>query len=144
MNRWIVGVAASAALLVCATRETRAQAAASWPRVGVRLVRVEEAPMTETTLPARNGKAAVTVSTPQACARTLRDSRTGREYLLRHSTMRQNFKQHEAGDTTLTTSRVLAAEGEYSRIELKGDTLSTRVVTVNCVTSRVVARSTGT
>ena len=144
MNRWIVGVAASAALLVCATRETRAQAAASWPRVGVRLVRVEEAPMTETTLPARNGKVPVTVHTPQACARQLRDARTGREYLLRHSTMKQSFKQHEAGDTTITTSRVLAAEGEYSRIELEGDTLSTRVVTVDCVTTRVVARSTGT
>jgi len=144
MNRWIVGIAASAALLVCAARETRAQAAASWPRVGARLVRLEEAPMTETTLPARNGKAPVTVSTPQACARQLRDARTGREYLLRHSTMKQNFAQHEAGDTTITTSRLLAAEGEYSRIELKGDTLSTRVVTVDCVTSRVVARSTGT
>jgi hypothetical protein len=58
--------------------------------------------------------------------------------------MKQNFAQHEAGDTTITTSRLLAAEGEYSRIELKGDTLSTRVVTVDCVTSRVVARSTGT
>ena len=144
MNRWIVGVAASTALLLCAAREVRAQAATSWPRVGARLVRVEEGPMSQTTLPARNGKGDVTVSTPEACARRMRDARTGREYLLRHSTMKQKFAQHDAGDTTIATSRLLAAEGEYSRIELQGDTLSTRVVPVDCMTSRVVARHTGT
>lgn len=38
---------------------------------------------------------------------------------------------------TATTTRLRRAVGDYARIEPKGETLSTRILTVDCVTSRV-------
>ena len=69
----------------------------------------------------------------------LRDPRTGREYMLRHSTAQTAVAQHQSGATTSTTIRLVRAAGDYARVEPKGDTLSTRVVAVDCMTSRVVA-----
>jgi hypothetical protein len=43
MTRSIVGLAALTTLLVFAAHGARAQAVTSWPRVGARLVRIEEA-----------------------------------------------------------------------------------------------------
>jgi hypothetical protein len=39
------------------------------------------------------------------------------------------------GATTNTTTRLLRAVGDYARLELKDDTLSTRVIAVDCLTS---------
>jgi hypothetical protein len=133
MARSLMGIAASAVLLACTARGAHAQAAASWPSAGTRLVRIEE-PSTPATPDAPS----------EACARRLRDPRTGREYLLRHSSAKRDVARQEAGTTTTTTTRLLDAVGDYGRIELKGDTLSTRLVTVDCTTSRVVARRAGT
>jgi hypothetical protein len=129
MAHWIVGIAALATLLMSAARGARAQAAVSWPSPGTQLIRIDD--------PSRAPALDVTSS---ACAPRLRDLRTGREYLLRRSRAQTEVAQHHAGATTSTTTRLLRAVGEYSRLELKGDTLSTRVVTVDCLTSRVVAR----
>ena len=131
MARWIVGGAALAALLVSAPRAARAQA--SWPSSGTHLARIEDASIPPTSDIASS-----------ACARRLRDPRTGREYMLRHSSAQTSVTQHQSGATTNTTTQLLRAVGDYARVELKGDTLSTRVVAVDCVTSRVVARRAGT
>jgi hypothetical protein len=64
--------------------------------------------------------------------------------MLRHSVVQTSVAEHQSGATTSTTTRLLRAVGDYARLELKGDTLSTRVVPVDCLTSRVVARRAGT
>ena len=133
MTRWIVGTAVSATLLLSAAHGARAQAAVSWPSAGTHLVRVEEAPVPATP-----------DITSQACARRLRDPRSGRGYMLRHSTAQTSSAQHQAGATRSMTTRLVRAVGDYARVEPKGDTLSTRLVTVDCTTSRVVARRAGT
>src|SRR4051794_37616299 len=109
MTRSLVRIAVSAALLACTARGAPAQAAAAWPSAGTHLVVVEEAPA-----PATPG------ATREACARRLRDPRTGREYLLRHSVAKQNIAQQKAGTTTTTPTRLLDAAGDYGRIELTG------------------------
>jgi hypothetical protein len=135
MTRPIVGIAASAMLLVVAAPAAHAQRAASWPSAGTHLVRVEDASSTPAVVPASGNPAAVLK--PEPCAARLRDPETGREYLLRHSSREENFAQRKAGATTTTTTRLLRAVGDYARIELKGDTLSTRVIAVDCLTTRV-------
>ena len=133
MARWIIQGFALATLLVSAARGANAQAATSWPSAGKQLARVEDASVAPTSDIASN-----------ACAGRLRDPRTGREYMLRHSSVQTSVAQQQSGATTATTSRVMRAVGDYARVELKGDTLSTRVVAVDCLTSRVVARRAGT
>ena len=133
MSRWIVGGATLAMLLVSAVRGASAQAADSWPSAGTQLARVEDA-----SVPPTSDIASI------ACSRRLRDPRTGREYMLRHSRAETSMAQHQSGATTSTTSRVVRARGDYARVGSKGDTLSTRVVAVDCLTTRVVARRAGT
>jgi hypothetical protein len=133
MTRWTVGIAALATLHVSMARSARAQTADSWPSAGARLARVEEPSVPPTADLASS-----------ACAMRLRDPKTGREYLVRHSTAQTEVAPHGAGPTTSTTTRLLHAVGEYARVEPKGDTLSTRVVTVDCLSSRVVVRRAGT
>jgi hypothetical protein len=135
MIRSGMGIVASAMLLVCMARGAHAQRAASWPRVGIRLMRVEDVPATPAGIPSSGNSAAVI--TPEPCAARLRDPHTGREYMLRHSTRQEQVQSHESGATTTTTAQLTHAVGDYSRVEPKGDTLSTRVVTVDCLTSRV-------
>lgn len=135
MTRMAVVIAGAVLLLVCTARGADAQRAASWPSAGTHLVRVEDVPTTPAAIATSGNPAAVI--TPEPCAARLRDPQTGREYVLRHSTRREHVAQHEAGATTNTTTRLLRAVGDYSRLELKGDTLSTRVVAVDCLTSRV-------
>ncbi len=132
MARWIVGIAALASLLVSATGGAHAQAASPWPRPRAQLVRVEDASV----LPTSD-------ITSAACATRLRDPRTGREYMLRHSTAQTTVAQHQAGATTSTTTRLLRAVGDYARVELTGDTLSTRLVAVDCLNSRVIPERAG-
>jgi hypothetical protein len=135
MIRSGMAIAASVVLLVCTARDAHAQRAAAWPSVGTHLVRVEDVPATSASVPTSGNPAAVL--TPEPCAARLRDAQTGREYLLRHSSREENVAQHGAGATTTTTTRLLRAVGDYARVELKGDTLSTRVIAVDCLTTRV-------
>jgi len=133
MARLLIGIAALASLLASAARSAHAQTVSSWPRAGTPLVRGEETSMSPTS----------DISSA-ACAPRLRDPRTGREYMLKHSSVRTTVAQHQSGATTHTTTRLLRAVGDYARLEAKGDTLSTRVVAVDCTTSRVVTRRAGT
>jgi hypothetical protein len=135
MIRSGMAMAASAMLLVCTARGAHAQRVASWPRVGTHLVRVGDVPATPAGVPSSANSAAVI--TPEPCAARLRDPHTGREYMLRHSTRQEQFRSHESGATTTTTAQLTHAVGDYARIEPRGDALSTRVVTVDCLTSRV-------
>src|SRR5204862_801002 len=107
MNCWIVGITASATLLVSAPNAARAQAAASWPSTGTHLVRVEDPSVPPTSDIAGS-----------ACARQLRDPRTGREYLLRRSSAKTEVASHQENAPS-TSTRLLRAVGEYSRVELK-------------------------
>jgi len=133
MARWIVGITVLTMLSVFAARDARAQAAASWPSVGTLLTRVED--------PSRPAASDIADG---ACATLLRDSLTRREYVLRHSVVKTSVAQHQSGATTNTSTRLLRAVGDYARVESKGDTPSTRVVSVDCLTSRVVTRRAGT
>jgi hypothetical protein len=133
MTRLLVGIAASLPLLVCTARGAQAQRAA-WPSVGAHLVRIEEGAVSQAAMPTPGGAAVVT---RDPCAAKLRDPRTGREYMLRHSTKQEQVQSRQSGAATITTTELKHAVGDYARIEPKGDTLSTRVVTVDCMTSRV-------
>jgi len=133
MTRWTFGIAALVTLHVCLAGRAHAQAADSWPSAGAQLVRVADPSM-----PPSSDLAS------SACAMRLRDPRTGREYLVRHSTAQTEIAPHDAAPTTSTTTRLLHAVGEYARVEQKGDTLSTRVMTVDCLNSRVLAGRAGT
>jgi hypothetical protein len=134
MARWIVGIAALLTLHMFAAPRARAQAADNWPSAGTQLIRVREASVPPTSDMATG-----------ACAMRLRDPGTGREYMVRHSTAQTAVAQHAAGATTSTSTTLLHAAGEYARVEPKGDTLSTRIITVDCLSSRViVARRAGT
>jgi hypothetical protein len=133
MTRWMVGIAAFGSLFLPVARGAHAQGASLWPRAGTLLVRVTEASVP----PAPD-------ITSAACAPRLRDRGTGREYMLRHSSVQTTVAQQQSGATTSTTTQAVRAVGDYARVERKGDTLSTRVVAVDCITARVVTRPAGT
>ena len=138
MNRFFSG-AATVVIAMCAARGASAQSAAAWPSVGASFVRVQEsqAPAMPLAAPSVAGPAVPNIANT-ACATRMRDTKTGREYLLQSSTVEQRADEHESGATTTTTTRLTRGIGEYARMETPTST-SKRLVKIDCLTSKVIA-----
>jgi hypothetical protein len=113
---------------------------AEWPAPGTRLQRVEELPATSPASALPVGGAGATDLSRGACAMRLRDPRTGSEFLIQHSEVRQRVARDSTGAMTARVETSLThAVGEYTRIERGADTTHSRLLSVDCLSSQVVA-----
>jgi hypothetical protein len=123
---------------VAGAQSTRGKTAA-WPSPGTRLERVEELPATSPASSLPVGGAGATDLSRGACAMRLRDPRTGSEFLIQHSEVRQSVARDAGGAmTTRVETSLTHAVGEYTRIQRGADTTHSRLLSVDCLSSQVV------